>query len=84
MTMQNHASADGGGGGSDGGAWLDGEDADAIVCDAAMAPVVIGEVNPAALEVLVRLCVQLDGLRHRARDDAKPAPRSQIVGCRSL
>ncbi len=29
-----------------------------------MAPIVTGEVNPAALEDLVRLCVQLDQLRH--------------------
>ena len=51
-------------GGSDGGAWLDGDAAQAIACDAAMAPVVTGEVNPAALEDLVRLCVELDRLRH--------------------
>jgi Domain of unknown function (DUF222) len=54
------ASADGG----DGGAWLDGQDAGAIACDAAMAPIVTAEVNPGALEDLVRLCVQLDKLRH--------------------
>jgi hypothetical protein len=29
-----------------------------------MAPSVTGEVNPAALEDLVRLCVELDRLRH--------------------
>jgi hypothetical protein len=52
--------------GSDGGAWLDGEDAAAIACDAAMTPIVTGEVNPAALEDLVRLCVQFDKLRHGA------------------
>ena len=54
-------------GGSDGAAWLDGDAAQAIACDAAMAPIVTGEVNPAALEDLVRLCVQLDRLRHHAR-----------------
>ncbi len=51
-------------GGGDGGAWLDGDAAQAVACDAAMAPFVTGEVNPAALEDLVRLCVQLDRLRH--------------------
>ena len=51
-------------GGSDGGAWLDGDAAEAVACDAAMAPFVTGEVNPAALDDLVRLCVQLDRLRH--------------------
>ena len=62
-------------GGGDGGAWLDGDAAAAVACDAAMAPIVTGEVNPAALEDLVRLCVQLDRLRHRPRtgpDDTGP------------
>ena len=54
-------------GGGDGGAWLDGDAAQAVACDAAMAPFVTGEVNPAALEDLVRLCVQLDRLRHHPR-----------------
>jgi hypothetical protein len=60
-------------GGSDGGAWLDGDAATAMACDAAMAPIVTGDVNPAALDDLVRLCVQLDRLRHHPRtghDDA--------------
>ena len=59
-------------GGGDGGAWLDGDAAEAMTCDAAMAPFVTGEVNPAALDDLVRLCVDLDRLRHhpgRGRDD---------------
>jgi hypothetical protein len=51
-------------GGSDGGAWLDGDAAQAVACDAAMAPIVTGDVNPAALDDLLRLCVQLDRLRH--------------------
>jgi hypothetical protein len=51
-------------GGSDGGAWLDGDAAEAVACDAAMAPFVTGEVNPAALDDQVRLCVELDRLRH--------------------
>jgi hypothetical protein len=76
----HRAAASAGGGGSDGGAWLDGEDADAIACDAAMAPVVTGEVNPAALEDLVRLCVQLDGLRHRGRDDGTGAGTDDVTG----
>src|SRR5580700_12065378 len=54
-------------GGSDGGAWLDGDAAQAMACDAAMAPIVTGDVNPAALDDLVRLCVQLDRLRHHPR-----------------
>jgi len=54
-------------GGSDGGAWLDGDAAETMACDAAMAPFVTGEVNPAALDDLVRLCVDLDRLRHHPR-----------------
>jgi hypothetical protein len=50
--------------GGDGGAWLDGDAAEAIACDAAMAPIVTGDVNVAALEDLVRLCTELGRLRH--------------------
>ena len=50
-------------GGGNIGAWLNGDAAKAVACDAAMAPIVTGEVNPDALEDLVRLCVQLDKLR---------------------
>jgi Domain of unknown function (DUF222) len=59
-------------GGSDGGAWLDGDAAEGIACDAAMAPVVTGDVNAAALEDLVRLCVELD--RHRHASPEAPGP----------
>ncbi len=38
-----------------------------IACDAAMAPIVTGDVNAAALEDLIRLCVELD---HHRRADA--------------
>ena len=48
------------------GAWLDGDAAGAIACDAAMAPIVTGDVNVDALEDLVRLCVELDRLRRDA------------------
>jgi hypothetical protein len=61
--------AEGGGGG---GAWLDGDAVDAIACDAAMAPIVTGDVNAAVLEDLVRLCVELD--RHRHASPEAPAP----------
>ena len=54
--------------GSDGGAWLDGDAAAAMACDAAMTPIVTGEVNPAAVEDLVRLCMELDRLRHHPRN----------------
>ena len=60
--------------GGDGGAWLDGDAAEALACDAAMAPIVTGDVNPAALDDLVRLCVQLDRLRHHSADDDTSSP----------
>ena len=62
-------------GGGDTGAWLDGDAAEAIACDAAMAPIVTGDVNPDALEDLVRLCVELDRLRQggQARPDTTAA-----------
>jgi len=57
------------------GAWLDGDAADAITCDAAMAPIVTGEVNVDALDELVRLCVELE--RHRrGADGGTPAGAS--------
>jgi Domain of unknown function (DUF222) len=68
-------------GGSDGGAWLDGDAAAAIACDAAMAPVVTGDVNVAALEDLVRLCVELDARRRDgARDAAWAAIEQAVIG----
>jgi hypothetical protein len=60
-------------GGSNGGAWLDGDTARAFTCDASMTPVVTGEVNPAALDELVRLCVHLGKLGHDDADSTSPA-----------
>jgi hypothetical protein len=50
--------------------WLDGDAARAVACDASMTPVVTGDLDPAALDDLVRLCVQLDKLRRRSADDS--------------
>jgi hypothetical protein len=66
--------------GGDGGAWLDGDGAEAIACDAAMAPIVTGDVNVDALEDLVRLCVELDGRRDGARDAAWAALEQAVIG----
>ncbi|MGH3254604.1 MAG: DUF222 domain-containing protein [Streptosporangiaceae bacterium] len=46
-------------GGSDGAAWLDGPAAAAVACDALISPIVTGDVDPGALDGLVRLCVEL-------------------------
>ncbi len=61
-------------GGSDGGAWLDGDAARAFTCDASLTPVVTGEVNPGALDQLVRLCIQLGQLRHPGDRDSGEGP----------
>jgi len=59
------------------GAWLDGDAAEAMACDAAMAPIVTGEVDVDALEDLVRLCVELDWRRRVAKGDADAGTGSQ-------
>jgi uncharacterized protein DUF222 len=58
------------------GLWLDGDAAEAIACDAVITPVVTGNVNPGAFDDLVRLCVQLDRLRHGTAQDAETANRA--------
>ena len=70
-------------GAGDGGAWLDGDAADAVACDAAMTPIVTGDVNPAALDELVRLCIELDRLRHHPRtshDDTSTGEEQNTPG----
>jgi len=65
--------------GGDGAAWLDGDAARTVTCDAALTPVVAGDVNLAALDDLVQLCVQLDQL-HRRHDAAGPDPAAPDLG----
>jgi Domain of unknown function (DUF222) len=50
----------------DGGAWLTGDAARAVACDAMIIPVVTGDLDPAAIEDLIRLCVQYDHARAHA------------------
>ena len=64
-----HRTASAGGGGDAGGAWLDGDAAGALGCDAVVAPVVTGDVDPDAFGDLVRLCVELDRLWHGTGPD---------------
>src|SRR5438876_1129208 len=67
--------------GASDGAWLEGDAAAAIACDAAMAPVVTGDVDIDALEDLVRLCVELDARRRDGtRDAAWAAIEQQVIG----
>jgi hypothetical protein len=60
------------GAGSDGAAWLDGDAARALSCDASTTPIVTGDVNPDALDELVRLCLQWAG--HGAHCASPPSP----------
>jgi hypothetical protein len=47
----------------DGGAWLEGDKARAAACDAMLIPVVLGDIDPTAVEDLVALCVAYHQLR---------------------
>jgi hypothetical protein len=63
----------------DGGAWLEGDKARAIACDAMLIPVVLGDIDPAAMEDLISLCVAYH--QHRTQHcpdpyDATAAPAS--------
>jgi uncharacterized protein DUF222 len=50
------------------GLWLDGDAAKGIACGAPVTPVITGDLDPAALGDLIRLCAQLDELQHGPRD----------------
>jgi uncharacterized protein DUF222 len=79
-----HRAASAGGGGDNGGAWLEGDAAEAMVCDAIVSPVVTGDVDPDAFGDLVRLCVELDELSHgphQPADGAESGPGPVAPGC---
>jgi uncharacterized protein DUF222/HNH endonuclease len=64
--------------GGDGAAWLEGDAAQGFACDASVTPIVTGEVNPGALEDLVRLCVERAGYGPgRGADGADPKPQTE-------
>src|SRR5690242_1682760 len=50
------------------GLWLDGDAASGIACGAPVTPVIAGDLDPAALGDLIRLCAQLDKLQHALRE----------------
>ncbi len=52
----------------DGGAWLEGDAARTVACDAMLIPVVTADLDPGAVEQLIGLCVQYDHLRRQASD----------------
>ncbi len=54
----------------DGGAWLEGDAARQVTCDAVIIPVVTGDIDPGAVEELISLCVQYDRVRGHAQGRA--------------
>ena len=58
--------------GGDGGAWLNGNAARGAACDALTVPLVTGTVNPAVLDRLLGLCLELAGHGHRRCQPAAP------------
>jgi hypothetical protein len=58
----------------DGGAWLTGDAARVVACDAMIVPVVTGDIDPDAVEDLIALCVRYD---HARQDTTQPEPGQQ-------
>ena len=59
----------------DGGAWLEGEKARAIACDAMIIPVVVGDIDTGAVEDLIVLCVRY----HRTRESGSTARQAELT-----
>jgi hypothetical protein len=55
----------------DGGAWLEGDAAREMTCDAMIIPVVTGDIDPGAVEDLIALCVRYHQIRTQ---DTAPVP----------
>jgi hypothetical protein len=72
------------GSGGDGGAWLDGDAARAVACDAQITPVVTGDVDLGALDDLVRLCLQLAGHGAHCAPQSAPDPADPPTGLEQL
>jgi hypothetical protein len=58
----------------DGGAWLDGDKARAVAGDAMLIPVVLGDIDPCAVEDLIELSVRY----HQIRTQAAPGPQPAV------
>ena len=65
--------------GSDGAAWLDGQPARAMACDASVIPVVTGGIDPAVLDDLVSLCLQFAGHGPHCGAAPDPGPAGQAA-----
>ena len=58
----------------DGGAWLEGDAARQVACDAMIIPVVTGDLDPGAVDELIALCVGYHQLRTQAASADPDAP----------
>jgi Domain of unknown function (DUF222) len=67
----------------DGGAWLDGDAAREVACDAMIVPVVLGDIDPAAVEDLIALCVSYHQLRTQPAPEPVPAAAPVPAGLTS-
>ena len=69
----------------DGGAWLEGDAAREVACDAMIIPVVTGDIDPGAVEDLIALCVRYHQLRtqpHPRPRRPRPRPDTRRTRCR--
>src|SRR5580692_9487388 len=66
----------------DGGAWLEGDAARKITVDAMIIPVVLGDVDPGAVEDLIALCVRFHVLRTQPAPEPEPVPAAGPVPAR--
>ncbi len=67
---------------SDGGAWLEGDAARTVACDAMIIPVVVGDIDPSAVEQLITLCVEYARVRgdaHRGDTESTGTPHGTDV-----
>jgi len=62
----------------DGGAWLEGDAARAIACDAMAVPVVLGDIDAGAVEDLIGLCARYHQIRTSAPDQIRTSAPDQI------
>jgi hypothetical protein len=69
--------------GGDGGAWLNGAAARGACCDAIVVPVITGHVDPAVLDRLVGLCLELGGRGHGQPATQSPAPGTDATGTKT-
>src|SRR5580693_7487141 len=63
----------------DGGAWLEGDAAREIAVDAMIIPVVLGDVDPGAVEDLIALCVRFHVPRTQPAPEPAPAAAPEPV-----